>query len=414
MSKVEGWQVEKLGDVSEVFADGDWIESKNQSSSGIRLIQTGNVGNGFFKNRKNKARYISQKTFKELRCTEIFEGDCLVSRLPDPVGRACILPDTGERMITAVDCTIIRFDKEKILPEFFNYYALSLDYLSLVDRETTGTTRKRISRKNLGKIPVPVPPIPEQKRIVALLDEAFDALDQVRANAERNLVNARDVFDSALQEILDNSSSHWEQKSLGDERLLQIIDGDRGKNYPRKKDFLDEGFCLFMNTKNVRPDGFKFEETMFITQEKDEALRKGKLKRNDVVMTTRGTIGNLGVYTDEVEYEHVRINSGMLIFRPNLSVITPEFLFEVFRSEIMKAQIRKHVSGAAQPQLPIKTLVNFTIPVPNTIAEQKAIVKKLKTISEETKELEAVYERKVAVVDELKKSLLQRAFAGEL
>ena len=115
-----GWERKPLADVCEVFADGDWIESKDQSSNGIRLIQTGNVGEGIFKSRAEKARYISETTFDRLRCTEIFEGDCLISRLPDPVGRSCILPNTGERMITAVDCTIVRFHSKQLIPEFFN------------------------------------------------------------------------------------------------------------------------------------------------------------------------------------------------------------------------------------------------------------------------------------------------------
>ena len=109
------WQTKKLGEVCNVFADGDWIEKKDQSSEEIRLVQTGNVGDGIFKDREEKARYISEKTFKRLRCTEIMPGDCLISRLPDPVGRSCIIPDTGQKMITAVDCTIIRFQKETIL-----------------------------------------------------------------------------------------------------------------------------------------------------------------------------------------------------------------------------------------------------------------------------------------------------------
>src|SRR5579883_386080 len=129
--KVE-WQLTPLENLCEVFADGDWIESKDQSHKGIRLIQTGNVGEGIFKDRAEKARYISEDTFKRLRCTEIFEGDCLISRLPDPVGRSCILPETGERMITAVDCTIVRFNSKQLLPAFFNHYTQSDDYLSTV------------------------------------------------------------------------------------------------------------------------------------------------------------------------------------------------------------------------------------------------------------------------------------------
>ena len=116
MGMKAGWHTKPLAALCEVFGDGDWIESKDQSADGIRLIQTGNVGEGVFKDRGEKARYISEETFKRLRCTEIFEGDCLISRLPDPAGRSCILPDTGERMITAVDCTIVRFNVNQTLP----------------------------------------------------------------------------------------------------------------------------------------------------------------------------------------------------------------------------------------------------------------------------------------------------------
>jgi type I restriction enzyme S subunit len=166
----KGWAEKRLSELCEVFEDGDWVESKDQSSDGIRLIQTGNVGEGVFKDRAEKARYISEPTFERLRCTEIFEGDCLISRLPDPVGRSCILPDTGERMITAVDCTIVRFKQAQFLPALFNLYSQSSDYISAVARQCTGTTRNRISRSNLGLIPIPVPPLAEQREIVTQLD----------------------------------------------------------------------------------------------------------------------------------------------------------------------------------------------------------------------------------------------------
>src|SRR5579885_3105290 len=180
-----GWHSKQLGDLCEVFADGDWVESKDQSPDGIRLIQTGNVGEGVFKDRAEKARYISEATFKRLRCTEIFEGDCLISRLSDPVGRSCILPETGERMITAVDCTIVRFNAKQLLPAFFNHYTQSDDYLSTVAKECTGTTRNRISRSNLALTPIPVPPLPEQKRIVSILDETFEGIATAKTNTEK-------------------------------------------------------------------------------------------------------------------------------------------------------------------------------------------------------------------------------------
>lgn len=301
-------------------------------------------------------------------------------------------------------------NRSKVLDNWIVYF-LNFSDLS---KYITGLTVPKLNQAKMREIVFPLPPLPEQQRIVAILDEAFDAIATAKENAEKNLQNARELFESYLQSVFANPGDGWEEKKLGDENLLEIIDGDRGKNYPKKSDFLEKGYCLFMNTKNVRPDGFDFKTTMFINEKKDKALGHGKLKRSDVVMTTRGTIGNLGIYSEDVDYENIRINSGMLIFRPNLKVIIPEYLFEILRSGIIKVQINKHVSGAAQPQLPIKTLVNFTFPVPKFLPEQRAIVAKLDALSAETKKLEAIYRQKLADLDELKKAVLQKAFNGEL
>ena len=98
-------------------------------------------------------------------------------------------------------------------------------------------------------------------------------------------------------------------------QLADIIDGDRGKNYPKQNEFFPEGYCLFLNAGNVTPNGFSFEENSFITQEKDDLLRKGKLQRGDIVYTTRGTVGNAALYSESVPFENRRINSGMVILR---------------------------------------------------------------------------------------------------
>ena len=293
---------------------------------------------------------------------------------------------------------------------FLYFFCLSYDFSA----HNRGTTIPSLVKSELLNIPIPVPPLAEQQRIVGLLDEAFEGLATAKANAEKNLQNARALFESHLQSVFTQRGLGWVEKRLGDENLLEIIDGDRGVNYPNGSDFQDEGYCLFMNTKNVRPDGFEFESTMFITEEKDRLLRKGKLKRDDVVLTTRGTIGNVGIYSEDVPFDNIRINSGMLIFRPNKSALLPAFLFELFRSEIVKDQIRKQTTGAAQPQLPIKTLVNFTIPVPTKLADQAALVKKLRAFEPETQNLARLYEQKLAALAELKKSLLHQAFSGEL
>lgn len=167
----------RLEDICTVFTDGDWIESKDQSESGIRLVQTGNIGEGTYLEKEARAKYISEGTFDKLKCTEIFSGDILVSRLPEPVGRACIVPEKAERMITAVDCTICRPNESLINKEYLCYFMRSKTYYTRLLGNVTGTTRKRISRKNLGNVELQVPAKEEQKAVVEQLDCLVKIID---------------------------------------------------------------------------------------------------------------------------------------------------------------------------------------------------------------------------------------------
>lgn len=160
----------KLGELCILFTDGDWIESKDQSDSGIRLIQTGNIGNGEFLYKNDKAKYISVDTFKRLNCKEVFPNDILVSRLPEPVGRGCIIPAIGEKMITAVDCTICRINENLVDRKYFCYFLESNAYKTQLEQHVTGTTRKRISRKNLSNVEIDIPEQAKQKEVVYKLD----------------------------------------------------------------------------------------------------------------------------------------------------------------------------------------------------------------------------------------------------
>ena len=157
--------------VCTVFADGDWIESKDQADDGIRLIQTRNVGNGVYLDKGERARYIDEETFVRLNCTEVLPNDILISRLPDPVGRACIIPDGLGKSITAVDCSIVRL-KSHVLPEFFVAYTMTTLYAAQIGSSVTGSTRKRISRKNLGQVVIPTPDIDQQEQFAAFVRQS--------------------------------------------------------------------------------------------------------------------------------------------------------------------------------------------------------------------------------------------------
>ena len=132
--------------ISTLIVDGDWIESKDQASEGIRLVQTGNVGIGEYLDKPSRAKYISEETFARLKCTELACGDVLISRLPDPIGRACRVPNNLGRAITAVDCTIIRLNSDKCDAEYFVQYTQSELYQNRLSQFFAGSTRTRISR----------------------------------------------------------------------------------------------------------------------------------------------------------------------------------------------------------------------------------------------------------------------------
>ena len=190
---VSRYPLSKIEDLCETFIDGNWIESKDQSNNGIRLIQTGNIGNGYYVDKLDRARYISEDTFDRLNCTEVGPGDILISRLPDPIGRACIIPSGLGKAITAVDCSIVKL-KTICLPEYFIAFTHTSWYESQVATYTAGSTRQRISRKNLGTIEMPCPPIKEQTAFVKVLRQA----EKSKAELQQSIDNIDKVMKSLL------------------------------------------------------------------------------------------------------------------------------------------------------------------------------------------------------------------------
>ncbi|MDD4607192.1 MAG: restriction endonuclease subunit S [Patescibacteria group bacterium] len=405
ITKKTNWQTKKLSEICDFFTDGNWIESKDQSSDGIRLIQTGNIGQGFFKDRGEKARYISEKTFKRLKCTEIYKGDILISRLPDPVGRACILPEIGEKMITAVDCSILRLNKNTS-PKFLNYYTQSNSYLSEVEQKTTGTTRKRISRKNLGLVKIPLPPLPEQHRIVKILDEVFADVAMAEENAEKNLQNAKELFESYLQSVFANQGENWEEKRL--EELGKITSSKR----IFKKEYVKNG-VPFYRIKEIKELAHNKNITLelYISPKRYKEIKDvfGVPLVGDILMTAVGTIGEICVVKNEEEFY---FKDGNILWFKNFNSVDPHYLKFVLMSFV--EQINKLSKGSAYNALTIEKIEKHRIFLPLSITEQKSIVAKLDALSAETRKLETIYQQKLADLEELKKSVLKRAFSGEL
>jgi type I restriction enzyme S subunit len=199
--------------------------------------------------------------------------------------------------------------------------------------------------------------------------------------------------------------SEWKEYRLGNAPLT-IIDGDRGKNYPNQNEFQNSGYCLFLSTKNVRLTGFDFADCQFISKEKDEVLRKGKLNRNDLVLTTRGTVGNIGFYSNKVNFDNIRINSGMVIIRPNTEQLDPKFNYYVFR--FLQKDFLTYTTGSAQPQLPIRDLNEIDIKLP-PLPEQTAIASVLSSLDDKIDLLH----RQNATLEKMAETLFRQWFVEE-
>ncbi len=193
----------------------------------------------------------------------------------------------------------------------------------------------------------------EQKQIVEVLDE---------------INNAIEIKKKQLIKIFEYTNSLFNELQFSDDCLMpieyiyNIIDGDRGNNYPTANDFFDKEHCLFLNAKNVTSNGFIFEKCNYITKEKDESLRGGKLQYGDLVLTTRGTLGNVALFDSTVKFDNVRINSGMVILRgkKDMNSTFCEFMIRKTIHEFLE----KNKTGSAQPQIPLRDLKKYQIYVP--------------------------------------------------
>ena len=224
---------------------------------------------------------------------------------------------------------------------------------------SSGTSIPQLTVPDIKKNEIELYSLPVQEKIA----DKLDVVVRIIALRQQELQRLDDLVKARFVEMFGNPVNNpFGLSTKPMTEICEIIDGDRGKNYPAANDFSDSGYCLFLNAKNVTLDGFNFENCMYITKEKDETLRKGRLNRGDVVLTTRGTIGNLALYTDEIPFEHIRINSGMVILRMK-KVVDAVYFIEHFKMQLTDIK-EKIASGSAQPQLPISTMNQVQILLP--------------------------------------------------
>ena len=332
---------------------------------------------------------------------KVEKGNILVSTVRPNLNAVALFDEETENMPVASTGFCVLECKANTSPRFLFRYLQSQSFVRAMVSQATGASYPAVSDKIVRDTKLPAYSYEEQIQIANVLDATANIISKRKHQLQKldELVKAR--FVEMFGDPVRNSMGLPTEPMT---TVCAIIDGDRGKNYPKQDEFSDTGYCLFLNAKNVTATGFSFESRMFITKEKDNALHNGKLERGDVVLTTRGTLGNLAFYDDSVPFENVRINSGMVILRMNKSVMTEVFFIEQFKLQLQSIK-GKIASGSAQPQLPISTMNKIRILLaPMTLQEQFA------TFVEQTDKSKVAVQKALDEAQLLFDSLMQKYF----
>lgn len=222
----EGWTTAALAGLigDGIFKDGDWVETKDQDPEGeVRLTQLADVGDGFYRDRS--ARFMTREKATELRCTFLEPGDLLIARMPDPLGRACIFPGDNRPCVTAVDVCILRAGHQGVDQRWLMHIINSSDIRSAIFALRSGSTRLRVSRSKLASIEVPVPPLKEQRRIVAAIEEQFSRLDAGVASLERARANLRRYRTAVLKAAVEGRLTEaWREENPDTEPASELLE----------------------------------------------------------------------------------------------------------------------------------------------------------------------------------------------
>ncbi len=396
MKLPKGWEIKKLGDVCETRAGGTPLKvHKDYYETGtVPWLLSGEVSQGEIFEAKN---FITEKGLQNSSAKLFPKNTVLVAMYGATAGQVGIL--RFQAATNQAVCGIL--PNEKTVPEYL-FYCFLLKKDELV-AQAVGGAQPNISQVKIKNTEIPVPSLAEQKRIVAILDEAFAAIDRAKANAEQNLKNAKELFENYLQGVFEHKSENWEGKTLS--QISKSFGRGKSKHRPRNWDGLYGGDYPFIQTGDIRNSNHYITE---YSQTYNEAgLAQSKLwKAGTICITIAANIAETGVLTFDACFPDSVI--GIEVDEMHADRDFVEYLLQSF-----KVRIQALSKGSAQANINMGTFENELFPFPSVI-EQQTIVRQLDALRAETQKLEAVYQQKIADLDELKKSILQKAFNGEL
>lgn len=406
MSK--GWQTKTLGELSELITKGTTPTSVGHAfaSEGINFVKVESItDNGSFI--KSKMAHISPECHGFLKRSQLEVGDILFS-IAGALGRTAFVADNILPANTNQALALIRLRPSKeVLPQFILKALATGIVLEQIEKFKGGVAQQNLSLSQIREFTISLPPLPEQQRIVRILDQAFAALAAAKANADTNRLNARALFDSHLESVFAQRGDGWVEK-----RLEQIVNTNCTLSYGivQPGDEYPDGLPIVRPT-DLTTQVITLSRLKRIDPKLANAYRRTTLHGGELLLCVRGSTGIASVASPKLAGANVTRGIVPILF--DAVYLTQDFGYYLMTSGTVQSQIREKTYGTALMQINIGDLRKVMVSLP-TIDEQQRIVAQLDALREQTQRLESLYRQKGAALDELKKALLHQAFAGEL
>jgi type I restriction enzyme S subunit len=405
----KGWEIKKLNELFDVKSSkrvhkADWKTEGvpfYRAREVVKLAQNGTVDNALF---------ISEKLFKEFAKEKGApkEGDIIISAV-GTLGQCYLVKESDKFYFK--DASVLWFENISNVDTRYIEYSFKSDLvMKQVLNKSMGATVGTLTISRAKIIQIPIPPLQEQKQIVALLDKIFTAIDQAKANIEKNIVNAKELFQSKLNAIFSQKGDGWEEKMLK-EITTKIGSGATPRG--GQSSYKESGISL-IRSMNVHDDGFRDRKLAFIDDEQARKLNNVTIEENDVLLNITGASVARCCIVDN-HFLPARVNQHVSIIRLKEGIMSNKFLhFALTSKETKNLLLGIGEQGATRQAITKVQIENFKIAFPSKIEVQDELLKSLGVLQKKTIQIESNYIKKLADLEELKKSILQKAFSGEL
>jgi len=402
----EGWEIKSLEEVC-TFLNGLWTGKKPPYQTVGVIRNTNFTKDGKLDDSEIVYLNVEQSQFAKRK---LHFGDIILEKSgggpKQPVGRVVLFDKVDGDFSFSNFTSAIRIAKNQEINHSYLHQFLIFMYVSGVTEsmQSHSTGIRNLKFEEYKTIQIPIPPLSEQQRIVSIIDEAFEAIDRAIENTQKNLQNAKELFESYLNGVFAEGGEGWEEKTLK-EVCAKITDGTH-----QTPKYCDDG-VIFLSSRNVTSGKIDWDNIKYIDEKQHLEMHKRVAPRvGDILLAKNGTTGVAAIVDRDLVFDiyvslaHIRV----------LDQVTPEFMLYFINSPLAKKQFNKRLKGSGVPNLHLEEIREVSILFPKSKIDQKSTVEQLDAMRAETQSMELVYKKKINNLEELKKSVLNKVFAGEL